>query len=341
MQINKSGYGHMDWVLALKAKTSPKSDFSPESSSDEETPEVIDGALEQTCKAAFKTPTTEKSDSEAIAEESKSVADLSRKNSLMAQAEQIRGKLSARGIDPVAMGVANNQEWASGDPSLVEAIAKQAVLVASQSRDRSWETISGTKKATGFDEASKMGQVIPSGTRREDVVDHRRNIPSNSPSMFDPNRLKELSEKPNEHDQSIASIKDGRKARAAEKKADSENRSNIPEDFSPMKAGRSMAISGNEQDAMVHRVPRNQLSMLDNLEPHTKLTQEEMKNKLQDIFMNRVADPREETRKANEERKAEISREKREKHEFKLEPPSSTSEMTKKLMSLWPDEKGE
>jgi len=341
MQINKSGYGHMDWIMALKAQTSPKSDFSLESASNEETPEVIDGALEQTCKAAFKTPTYEKTTQEAISEESKVVADLSRQKVLSSQSENIREKLAVRGIDPVAMGIAANDDWASNDPSLVEAIAKKAVLVASQSRERNWEVISGTKKAAGFDESSRLGQVIPAGTRREDVVDHKRNVPANSPSMFDPNRLKELSEKPNEHDESVLSIKQKAKSREAEKKEDSKNRSNIPEDFSPMKQGRSMAISGKEQDAMVHRVPRNQLSMLDDLEPHKKLSQEEMTAKLRDIFMNRVSSPREDTRKANEERKAEISRDKRKKHEFKLEPPKSTADLTKKLMSIWSDEKGE
>jgi len=341
MQINKSGYEHMDWILALKAKTSPKSDFSPESSADAETQEVIDGALEQTCRAAFKTPTNEKSSQEAVAEESRTVADSSRQKVLASQAEQIRGKLAVRGIDPVAMGIATDGDWSSVDPALVEAIAKKAIQITAESRDRGWEAISGTKKASGFDEMSRLGQVVPSGTRQEDVVDHRRNIPSNAPSMFDPNRLKELSEKPNEHDQSISSIKDVRKAREAERKTDAENRTGIPEDFSPMKQGRSMAISGKEQDVMIQRVPRNQLSMLDDLEPHKKLSQEEMTAKLRDIFMSRVSSPREETRKSNEERKAEISREKGTKHEFKLEPPTSTSDLTKKLMSLWPDEKGE
>jgi len=342
MRINKSGYGSIDWVLALKAKGKPQSDFSPETAANEETPEVIDGALEQTCKAAFKTPTTEKTPGQMISAESKVIADQSKAKEMSSQAEAIRQKLSTRGIDPVAMGIAANNEWSSADPSLVESIAKKAVLVASQSKDRGWETISGTRKASGFDELSRQGQVIPSGTRREDTADHRRNIPSNAPSMFDPNKLKELSEKPNQHDESVAEIRGRTKVREAERKEDAKNRIDVPEDFNPMKQGKSMAISGREQDVMVHRVPRNQLSMLDNLDEHKKLSQEDIKNTLQSIFMGRVESPREETKKANDERKAEISREHKTKHEFKVEPPKSTSDLTKKLMSLWPDEtKGE
>lgn len=342
MQINRSGYENMDWVLALKAKLNPPSDFSPETSSSPETQEVVDGALEQTCKAAFNTPTNEKNNAEIIREESSKIADASRANSMALQAQSIRAKLQVRGIDPVAMGIANQREWASSDPALVEAIAKEAIKTASTTRDRSWESVQPARQASGFDDASKLGQVIPAGTRREDVVDHKRNIPSNLPSIFDPNRLKELSESENPHDQSVSSIRKSQKDRENHKK--SEFRSNMqqaPEDFVPMKGGRSMAISGKEHDVMVHRVPRNQLSMLDGLDDHKKLSQAEMTEKLKAIFMGRVGSPRERTRQANEERKAEISRDKKQKHEFKVEPPKSTADSTKRLMDLWAEEEGE
>lgn len=336
MRINKAGYGNLSWIDAVSAA---KKQPDPVRSLDQETPEDIENALGRTCQAAFKTPSGEMSSEEAV----RLASIEARKNSEFAKdvaaVAEIQEKLAARDIDPVKLGVATREEWANSlDPKWTEEVAKKAVIAFSKLRDKSWEKVSSSSKKTSyaFNEGSRSGQVMSSYSTADETANARSRTAKNSNSILNPHQIHEMAARENEHDASVARIRSGEKTREAERKKSLLR--DVPEDAPKDKSGRVFSTAGKEKDAFVHRTPKNQISMLDNL-GDAKMSAEEMKTKLANLF-TRVDDPRADTKRANEERRESIKadwqkKDNKDRSWEKVERSASTSDLSRRLMSLW------
>lgn len=358
MSIKNPNEDRLSWVDALKARLEPR-DYETRYASTPES-ETIDGALEQTVEAVFSVPTGEETSEEAITRASKDISAEANKSAHKAMIDEIKAKLADRDdpIDPVSLGVEvkaftqdgmerrpiTQEEWDNAtDPRFVENVAKLAVVAYEKKRSMAWQERAMDPKAAArrFDpEYSKDGRIMSAPAQSDDSAPRFGSIPKNANSIWDPERIQKLSEAlMTDHDAQVEASREYYEKRS--KKADAERAE---------KAGKSSPISQNtgsqlmrsgsaESEAFVQKVPRDQLSMLDVQSGDFKdLSQEEKKARLESIFMEKVPDAKEETRKANEERRQQIQGEKREDRSWDSVnnlKPLSTSDIQKRLIELW------
>jgi len=338
-RIQKNDYDGMSWIDSIvHAVGKKKASYETDRASMEETKEVVENVMSQTCEAAFGTK-PEDTTEQKIRQTAKTGMEEHAQIQNMAYCDAIRNKLKDRGIDPVALNVVSKKDWESNDPSLIEGIAKNSIIAASKVKDRSWETVAPAKHRSALDVDDKSGKVMSIGGR-EHYNDKPYNIPMNANSIFDPNRLDRMAAENNEHDRLIQENKKNKTDKQAERK-ESLKQTDIPNDFHGMSSSRIIPSASSEKEVFVQRVPKNQLSIMDNLEQHSSKKPEEMKEVMSDIF-NRVEDQKTKTQKANVERKNKIRTEAEKDRSWeKNEKGISTSDLAKKLMSLWIPEKGE
>lgn len=322
MPLKKSAsYDNLGWVNALKAQK--KARLMEEDAQTDEA-DLANDALERSAEIAFGKPEAVPGSEEAIRQASRDALAEAEANELTQECDAIRKKLADRDIDPVALGVASSEEWATNDLDALSSLAKKAALAYEKRLKEAWQDKAMAPRNDTFkpDPSTWLGGRIMSSAGANEETRGRGLLPKNANSIFDPFRLDELAKTPTESEFRAKAQKESEEGRKRQKIADiREANKQAPTEM----PGRIVPSGGQDDAVMVHKVPRNQLSIMDNL-----------KDKLEDVFASRVEDNKSKTKQFNEERKSEITA-KREKDGSWQEPKkaSSTSDITKRLMDLW------
>jgi hypothetical protein len=336
MQIQKSGTGYkgLSWTEALlkyKPQETAEQRIAGQSESD-----AADNALETTTNILFGNQIQQQHGVNAVAEASREIQDNSAKEAIRREAEAIKSKIDNRGIDPVALGIVKDRaEWDSiGDPSRAESIAKEAAIAHQKMLSGKWQS-EGMKPATparmNYDpQTMRDGRVMSSSAANEETRGRG--------ATADPFKLDKIAKESNAHDDSVKSIRQHVEQQARARKEEA-SKIEVPAG-QDMRSGR-IAKSGAAADSetFVHRVPSNQVSMMDTFK-QPRITSEELKTKMAEMFNSKVRDQKSETIKANEQRKEAIQGKKESDRSWEqVAKPASTAELQKRLTSLWIQEK--
>lgn len=343
MKMSKGGYDDMEWLDSLK-KVKPQQEQEAKLANKTETEETVASALEDTSNIVFGLP-DQRTKPEVIMDASKESMDKAAQTKLANEITKLKDKLNTHGVDPVALGVVSKSEWDSmADISKAEQLAKKAALAAEAKVKRSWEDraaeeISNARagksaKRTMENDPTKdrAGRIAPT-TARDDSAPFNQQVPKNAATIADPKQIDKFASEPTQHDKSVMSIRED-KARKQIEAAKEKYNTNIPDDFTPMKASNVIHSGGKDADQLRYKPAANQVSMNDDV---SGASPEEIKEKLSKLFEERIVDSGRQIREANEKRKAEISRPVQEKKDKEVvaKPPTSTQDMQKRLMELW------
>lgn len=331
MRIQRSGYNGIDWLSALGAKKQREEVVSEE--------EAAKNVVERAAEAAFRIPVKEESNEQRIRSASKEI-EAQRQAAAEAQyCAQVREKLAARSIDPVALGITTQGEWQNAvSPSWVEGVAKAAALAHEKFISGEWESRAANRQAPEVRpnvETSMSGRVMSSAGANEETRGQVSRVPQNANSILDPDRLAKLFTQPNVHDDAVEARLASRKAREEMKREEL-----APKDLgpNPMKQSSVSKSGGQDCEAFVQRVPRNQISMTDDL-GGGKLTREEMTERLASLFTSKIPDNGEMIREQNTKRSESIKREAdKSSRDWDSEEhlkPQSTSDLQRRLIQLW------
>lgn len=334
MRIQSVGKEALSWVDALAGKTAKKTVEDQIKSSEEADPSK---ALEMTSSILFGTPIKQESTADTLRRHSK---DIQRKEAAQVQqdiANDVKTKLSDAGIDPVALGVVKAEDWASmSDPQKTTETAKLAALAHEKMMSDKWQSEAmkpATPSKMSFDPAMKSGRVMSSAAANEETRGRTSNIGR------DPFKLDQIASQANEHDDAVKQSRARVDAlKEAKRKSIEENQ---PPTDAALRAG-SVRRSGNmESEAFVHHAPKNQVSIMDTF-GEGKISPEELKVKMAELFKSKVPDSKSETKKAAEERRESIKRPKEDDKSWEtVAKPTSTADLQKRLVSLWlPEEPG-
>jgi hypothetical protein len=334
MRIQGVGGNPLSWVDAIRAKKASQTVSEQILASDEGDPAA---ALEMTSSILFGTPIKQESSADAVRRESK---EIQKKEAAQVQSDitnDIKLKLSDAGVDPVALGVVKSDEWSTiSDPQMATNIAKIAALAHEKSLSDKWQAEAmkpASPSKMSFDPTMKGGRVMSSAGANEETRGRTSSIGR------DPFKLDQIAASANEHDDSV---KQSRARLDAQKEA---KRKSIEENQPPaeaaLRAGTVRKSGGLDSIAFVHKVPKNQVSMLDTL-GEGKLPPEELKAKMQELFNSKVADNKSESKKAADERRESIQRPKETNKSWEtVAKPTSTADLHERLLSLWtPEEPG-
>lgn len=343
MGISRSNYDGMDWIDALKARKEPI-DYEKQLANSEESTENV---LERTLAAAFSLPTTEETPTEALYRASNEIQAKRANSNVVTAANAIRTKLADREIDPVGLGVVAltkgdgeitmSEKWASStDLEWLEKTAKDAAVAFQKKMARAWEdnskesTVSSTKWEGDNPEAwSRMGRIMSTASANEDTEARQSRVPLNANSIFDPFKLDRFAEEDNAHDMSVQA---GKMSDAARKSDVAKARAEAIQALPPeqmMNPGR-ITSSGNavQEGGFGNRVASNQVSMMDDL-----------KEGLKDLFLSKIEDPRTATAASQAERLEKIQGKKEKADRSwaseEKQKPTSTANITERLMNLW------
>lgn len=293
---NKSGWE--DALLAAYRKTPPE---------DEEMA-MGDESLKKTAALAFGMPQM-KDDTRAqtVSAASKTIAARQRSEFLSSAVTEIKQKLAANEIDPVALGVVSKEEWeACIEPSMAEKIAKAAVAEYKEQTKHAWQPtgeVPARKLSSTFDPLTSRGGIVMSLlTPGEDSVSKTSMVPKNAASILEPDRIDKFAAAENEHDIAVASSKQRQADRDKDRKeALLKDTSEMPEQ---MHGSRVLPSSG-ATDVFAHRLGNTQISIMDTIGSGT-LSREEMKDWFANNFFSKVEDKKSETKLAQEERRKAI-----------------------------------
>ena len=164
-------------------------------------------------------------------------------------------------------------------------------------------------------------------SRTDDSVPHDPKTPSNSASIADANRIGRLAQEENAHDASVEASRqrviDREAQRAKDLEAAAQNA--VPEGAEPMMNAAVLGTGGG-QNWIGGRIPSNQVSMEDDLS-----------KTLENLFLEKVPSPREETVQANQERRESIQREAKQDDRSweKVDTPTSTKSIQEALEKAW------
>lgn len=331
-RIQKSGYGNLEWLNAILAKKDRQAVVSEE--------EAAKNVVERAAEAAFKIQPKEESNEQRIRRASLEIEEQKAAARDLEYCARLRDKLAARNIDPVALGITTKAEWENSmSPSWIEAVAKHAALAYEKHVSASWEERAVSRQAPQVRpdvETSMAGRIMSSAGANEETRGQTSRVPANANSILDPDRLAKLFTQPNAHDEAIEERLASRKAREQMKKDELAPRDLGP---APMKDGSISRSGGKDCEAFVQRVPKNQISMTDNLGDTSRMSREEMAEKLSQLFTSKVPDSGQEIRQQNAERKQSITRQAEgDRREWDSEEhlrPQSTSDLQERLMRLW------
>ena len=341
MRLSKCGENDYSWIDALSKSKQPIKDKEEHLLSQVDGKEVVEGALEGTVEAAFGVAAPRKSNAEMIQEASVKIQQDRRQQQLSKEINTIKQKLADNNVDPVALGVIEKDKWTNcQDPSEIERIAKVAALKQIEFVRNGWQKKAMESRTSDmkYDPmTSREGRIMSSSSSTEDgvaaVID--RQIPANSASIFDPNRIDKMASGENAHDKSV---KESREAQNAKKESSKNWRTEehiIPEDLNIMKQSAIAKANSFETIENRSRVPSNQISMADDISGDSPQT---IKEKLAQLF-TRIPDTKQDIREANRARKESIQREQPSQEEKrsweKNSKPVSTSDLQKKLVELW------
>ena len=352
----KTGYNGMDWVDALTAQKKPRDYMTRQASVSES--ETVENVIQETMEAVFGTPTNEETSLQAVERTSREIAAKAKDDMVMQRVAEIKAKLSDRDepIDPVEVGVMvkdfssgtmvprkiTREEWDNAtDPKWVNQVACAAVEAFMEKKASEWQE--RAMKPTSRDytmESGLPGRVMPSPAE-DDSTGRRSRVPVNANSILDPDRIDRLaSEILTEKDKERAARVESNLERAAKsskhrQEANDEMAENAPE---TMNGGKVVpSASGKETSAFVHRVPKNQLSITDDLN-FEDMSHEQRVDKLAKLFADRIEDNGESIKEANEDRRKSIQGDREQDRSWeKLDKPTSTQDLTRRLMDLWID----
>ncbi len=332
MSIKKSSYDGMEWVNALKARKEP---LDYEAQLANATEESLDNVVERTVQAAFSLPTTEETSEQAMKRASKSIQEQHSADLLKAHVDAIRGKLAERNIDPVALGVAKEEDWkGSLDPQWVEKTAKLAAVAFQKKMSAAWQdgVLEPKQQGQKYDPAtSRDGRIMSTAAAGEDSHGPVSRNPKNSNSIFDPFKLDRFAAEETEHDKSVQSKRAQDKARAEKVAQDRAAAIQSLPTEQQMNHGKITSAGQAVPEVFSPKSPRNQISMTDDL---TK--------KISDLF-TRVDDNKSKTIAAQQARREEIQGKKEvDKSWEKVSKQSSTgdkmSDLKERLKDLWTTE---
>ena len=353
--IKKAGYDGMDWVGALKARLKPR---DPSADLGDQNEAEIGNALESTAQVAFNLPVKAETKHEALRRASKEIGERDAEAQRMAAANDVRTKLAALEICPIAMGVTvrepngiqrpiTKEEWeGASDARWVNNVATAAALEYEKRLSQAWQEGAvrpAQKLSSTFDpETARAGRIMSSMSSSEETSVRPSRVPTNANSILDPERLDKFVIASNSHDDSVASIREAAAARDVEVRTQyTPDEEALATD--PMKSGQIMRSGGEDRDVFSQRVPRNQISMVDTL-GEGKLSGEELKARLNSHFAARVEDNGVSIREANKKHRESIQREPAEQDRSweKVSKPLSTTELMKRLADSWmPPEPGQ
>jgi hypothetical protein len=340
--INRDGYGNMEWLDALSARTKPRdptSDLGKQNEAD-----LIGKSLETTAQVAFNMPVQKETKDEALERASRDIADRKVVQAKTEEINEIKNKMASNGIDPVALGIVSKDEWEKpSDSATAKEIAIKAALAYEKQLKHAWEK-DAVKPAqhldSHYDMTMREGRIMSATAANEDVRSMPSRTPSNANSIWDPFKLDRFAAAENSHDESVKASKEAQKSRDAEHKNQWKTEEPPPgtPGIEPMKGSQVVSAGGMDRDVFNQRIPKNQISMLDTF-GEGKLPPDELKKRLGTMFA-RVEDNGPQIRAANETRREEIQGKKEEKQDRSWDTvdhlkPMSTSEITKRLMEKW------
>jgi hypothetical protein len=253
----------------------------------------------------------------------------------------VKQQLARHGVDPVSLGIASQAEWdAVSNAKVAEDLAKKAALMVEKQQSKAWETRAAAelrdgpqRRSQSYDPAStREGRVMSTASMQDDIAPHNPSAPLNAISMSDPERLDRLASEDNSHDLSVA---ESRRIAAEREKASLDWRTAVvPDDLTPMKSATVIPSGGEDAAVGRYKAPANQVSMTDDI---SAASPDELQDKLAAMFSSRIPDTREQIRESNEERRASIQREEKDRSREGMENqrPTSTRDIQNRLTELW------
>lgn len=349
MKIHGYKEDGMSWVDALSKHNQPPADLEKhlaEASASASHADELKSALDDTSQIVFGLPKDNVPQQKAIADASKKAMDNAMRQKQASEVQSIKDKLSAHGVDPVSLGVVSQSEWSAlADANKAEALAKKAALAAEAAAKNQWQRRAAEELETPrrpsaqYDPATtRDGKVAPTTSARDDSTPHNPNVPLNAVSMIDLDRLDRLSEDGTRHEELVSQSRETAKVR--EEKAKDWRQEEVPEDIVPLKSSSVLRSGGKDRDEGRYHAPSNQVSMLDDISGGST---EEIQEKLSSLFTTKIPDRKQETREANEQRRAEIQRpaQAQDKSWEKVEKPTSTKDISERLAELWMPQGGD
>jgi len=342
MRLSKCGKNSdYSWVEALSKHKEPIKDQEEHLLSKIDGPENIENVLEESTEATFNVAAPKKTNAQVIQEAAIELQNRNEERRRFAEVETIKNKLAINEVDPVALGIVSKENWEKcQDASDAEKIAKVAAQKQLGIVKNSWQAkaMEPRKVSMHYDpETSKTGQIMSNSSMTEDnqpVVS--RQIPATSNSIFDPHRLDRQASEENAHDKAVGQIRKDRSERESASKNWRNETHAIPEDLKVMKGQAVGKANSFETVETRYHAPKNQVSMADNI---TGATPDEIREKLTQLFMEKIPDHKQEIRDENKARKEAIQRKEPSAEENKawekVQKPVSTSDIQKKLTELW------
>ena len=346
MSIQKSSYEGMDWVKALQAAQKPKDPTADLGQQDEAS--LVENALESTAQVAFGLRVDPETKHEALNRAAKEISSNAADIQKMSAANHIRTRIATEGIDPISLGVhvrddqgklhpITKEEWeGASDARWVEHVATKAALEYEKQVKRAWEMNAlqpSQNLSSKFDPATAHdGKIMSSTGANEETRGRSNQLPAAAASIFDPFRLDRFATQETAHDKSVREHKEGVAAREAMKKAELEGTID-PNAPAPMKDGQISRSGGEDSSVFQQRAPRNQISMLDVDSSMANLSQEEMKEKLAQVF-TRIEDNGTKIRESNKTRLEEIrGKQDKDRSWEEVRGPVTTSQLMSKLIT--------
>jgi hypothetical protein len=337
--VTNSSYDRLSWVDALASRDKPRDDRDLANANEADV--ANEGTLERTASLAFGTR-IEETKNEALSRSSRQIFDDQVESAKLAKVTAIKKKLEENEIDPVALKIATKEEWDSvTDAGVAMDIATAAATEYERRLKHEFEQNAFKKQevlSSRFQPEFKSGRIM-SATSGNEESGIRGHIPANASSIFEPDRIDKFAEAENQHDMFVASLKKHLSDKVESRKKDlAPNLEGAPE---PMNGGKIFASKSDVPEVGGGmRVASNQISMHD-VNGLEHLSQEDMKQQLEQMFMSRLPDAGEQIKVAAKERLDEIrpDREKARKEDRnsweKVEKAKSTGELQQRLTNLW------
>jgi len=342
MRLSRCGKNSdYSWVEVLAKHKEPIKDQEEHLLSKIDGPENIENVLEESIEAAFNVAAPKKTNAQVIQEAAIDLQNKKEEQQRFAEVEVIKKKLAVNEIDPIALGVVSKEDWEKcQNISDAEKIAKISAQKQLDFIKDSWQKKAMEPRQANMHynpETSRSGQIMSNSSMTEDNVPViSRQIPATSNSIFDPNRLDKQASEENKHDKSIEQIRKDRSNRESASKNWRNETHAIPEDLKIMKGQAVGKANSFETVETRYHAPKNQVSMIDNI---SGATPEEIKEKLSQLFIEKIPDNKQKILDANKARKEAIQRKEpssEEKKDWeKVQKPMSTSDIQKKLTELW------
>lgn len=346
-------YDRMLWAHALDKKNHVPKDMEAHLIEKQQNnlaeDEMSEDALEKTAQILFDLPVNKIPEKLAIQEASRKAVDDQYLNQEKRLIESIKIKLDTHGVDPVELGIISKKEWDTIENiEQAEKIAKNAAAKLINNQKKSWQedAINQANETKSYSHkydplSTKEGRISPTVSALDNSAVFNAKLPKNSSTLSDPEQIDKFAAEPNEHDDLKKSSQEENKSLKESSKNWRTEEHIIPDDLNLINGSRIVRAGGKDRDEIRGNVPSNKVSMFNDIKGNTA---EEIKNGLEQLFSSRIKNSKEDTKKANEDRKKQIQREEKKEEEKesweKVESGPSTKKIQERLAELWiPKEK--